>query len=82
MTSPIGDVNNNISVGIAMAYKLDGRGSILHNVLTSFWTQPVSTEDFLSQGVKWPVREGDYSPTPSAEAKNEGAISPLPHTPS
>jgi hypothetical protein len=35
---------------------------------------------FLSPGVKWPGREADHSSPSSAEAKNGGAIPPLPHT--
>jgi hypothetical protein len=34
----------------------------------------------FSRGVKRPGREADYSPTPSAEVKNSGAIPLLPHT--
>jgi hypothetical protein len=34
----------------------------------------------LSVRVKWPGHEADRSPPSSAEVKNSGAISPLPHT--
>jgi hypothetical protein len=34
----------------------------------------------LSEGVKWPGREADHSPPSSDEVKNDGSITPPPHT--
>jgi hypothetical protein len=44
-------------------------------------TQPIIWVPWaISLGVKRPVREGDPSPSSSAEVKNDGAIPSLPHT--
>jgi hypothetical protein len=69
----------------------DGRGSIpgreyfilLHRVQTSSGVHPASYlmgTGAYSLGVKRLGREVDRSLPPSAEVKNGGAISPLPHT--
>jgi hypothetical protein len=79
------------SVGIAMDYGLDGRGSIpgggsdssLLSVQTGSGAHPASypmgTGD-LSLGVNRPRREDDRSPPSSSEVKNAGAVPPLSHT--
>jgi hypothetical protein len=74
-----------------MGYRLDGqgllpgRGMIFHYspafILALGPTQPPVqwVLGALSSGVMWVGYEADYSPS-SAEIKNGGAISPLPHT--
>jgi hypothetical protein len=53
--------------------------SLLHSVESGPGAHPVSCiVGALSLGVKRPVREADDSPPSSSEAKNDGAISPLP----
>jgi hypothetical protein len=73
-----------IAVGIAMGYVLDGRGSIPSRGKIFFptpqhpdwlWAHPASSE-YL--GVRQPGSEADHSPPSSTEAKNGGAIHPLP----
>jgi hypothetical protein len=73
------DVN---SVGIAMGYRLDGRGSILgrdkiSSLLHSVQTGSGAHSASYSTGVKRPGREGDHSPPSIAEVKNDGPILPL-----
>jgi hypothetical protein len=58
------------SVGIAMGYELDDRGSISGRVKIFLFP----TESRLAAG-----RVADHSPPSSAEVKNGGAIPPLPH---
>jgi hypothetical protein len=53
----------------------------LHSVRTGSGAQPASYPMGtvgLSPGVRQQRREADHSPPPSAEAKNGGAMSPLP----
>jgi hypothetical protein len=77
--------NEHSSVGIEMAYVLDGHGSIpgtarnfslLHSIQIGSGahraTYPMGT------GVTRLWREADHSPPSSAEVKNGGAIPPLP----
>jgi hypothetical protein len=79
------------SVGIAMGYGLDSRGSIPGRCKIFFFstvstlalgpTQPPIqwVPGVLSLGVKRLGREADHSPPSSAEVKNCGAVPPLPH---
>jgi hypothetical protein len=60
--------NSDSSVGIATSYGLDGRGSV-----------PGKVPGVLSPGDKLSDRETLHSHPSSAEAKNGGAIPPLPH---
>jgi hypothetical protein len=73
------------SVCGATGYGLDGRGSIPDRGKEFFsaaqrpdrlWCPP----SLLSNGVEWPDREADHLHPSSAEAKNGGAVCPLPHT--
>jgi hypothetical protein len=80
------------SVVIATSYGLDGPGSIPGRVKRIFpslvsrpnrkLTQPLlqSVPGVLSQGLKRPGREADYSRASSAEVKNAVTIPPLPQT--
>jgi hypothetical protein len=88
--------NNNrsreISVGMATGYGLDGLGSIPGSARFFFspqlpdrlWGPPsLLYNEYrgpLSPGVKRRRREADHSPPSNAEAKNGGAIPPLPNT--
>jgi hypothetical protein len=76
--------NRDRSVGIATDCGLDGRGSIpqrgnkfslLHSVQTGTEAHPVPFPE-----VKLSRREAYSSPPSSAEFKNGGAVTPLPHT--
>jgi hypothetical protein len=80
------------SVGIATGYGLDGWCSIPGGGMRFFFS-PLSIPALgptqspiqwvpgaLSLHVKQPGREADNSPPSSAEVKNGGAITPLPHT--
>jgi hypothetical protein len=79
-------------VGIAMGYGLDGSGSIpgRGNIfLFSIASRPALgptqppiqwVPRALFPGVKRSVCEADHSPPSRAEVKNDGTISPLPHT--
>jgi hypothetical protein len=80
-------------VTFRMGYGLDGRGSILGKIKRLIFTEsrealgptqpPIQWVPWaISPGVKRPGREADHSPPSSAEVKNSGATSPLPHTPS
>jgi hypothetical protein len=74
-----------------MGYGVDDWGSITGRGKKIFstpqgpdrlWTQPsVLTKMYWVSfpGVKWPGREDNHSPPPSAEARNSEAITPLPH---
>jgi hypothetical protein len=58
--------------------------SPLHSVQTDSGAHPTSypmSTGGSFPGVKRPVREAVHSPPTSAEVKNGGATSPLPHTP-
>jgi hypothetical protein len=68
-------------------YGLDRRGSItgrdkrfsrFHSVHTGSEALPASYQ--ISFGANLPGLETDNSPPSSAEAKNDGAVTPLPHT--
>jgi hypothetical protein len=67
-------------VGISTGYGLDGLGSILFSIFsqTGSGARPTS---YLKRyrGVKLAGSEADHSPPSSAEVKNGGTISPLPH---
>jgi hypothetical protein len=54
--------------------------SLLYNVQTNSGAHPASYPMGIGGSLKRPGREADYSPPSSAEAKNGGAIQPLPHT--
>jgi hypothetical protein len=81
----------NCSVGVAMGYGLDGRGSISGRVkvfLFSTASRPAlgPTRSRIQRipgtffpGVKRPGREANHSPPTNTEVKNGGAILPLPH---
>jgi len=48
-----------------------GQGFFSHHVQTGSGAHPASyTMETSSQGVKWPVREADHSPSTSVEIKN------------
>jgi hypothetical protein len=81
------------SLGIVANCGMDGRGSVpgrgerffVFSIVSR--PSPGSTRHplqwvpgALSLGVKRSVRKADRSPPSSAEVKNGGAISPLPHT--
>jgi hypothetical protein len=79
------------SVGIAIGYELDGRGSVSGRCKRLFSTpknpaleptQPPIQQVLaaVSPGIKRPGREADQSPPSSAKVKNSGAIPPLRHT--
>jgi hypothetical protein len=53
--------------------------SVSRFVFVSMASYPICTGGDCP-GVKRPGCEADYSPSSSAEVKNGGAISPLPHT--
>jgi hypothetical protein len=86
--------SRNSSVGTATGYELDGRGSIAGGgKIVLFSAAPIPalapTQSpiqwilgALSQEVKRQEREADHSPPSSADVKNDGAISALPHAPS
>jgi hypothetical protein len=76
-------------VDIAIGYELDGLGSIPGSAL--FFYSPLRPDRYLGPpslssnryrgsfvGVKWPESDVEHSPPSSAEAKNGGAIPPLP----
>jgi hypothetical protein len=79
------------SFAIAMSYRLYGRGSRWEQKIFLYLTSvqtgsgahsasyPMDT-GVHSAGLKGLGREADHSPPSSAEAKNDGAISSLPHT--
>jgi hypothetical protein len=71
-----------------MGYGLDGEGSIPsrardfslpQSTQTGSGSHPASYPMGLSTGVKRQEREADYSPPPTAEVKNGGAIPPFCH---
>jgi hypothetical protein len=70
------------SIGIAIGCGLDGRGSILVRSKRSSRQALRLTQPSIkwAPGVKRPGLEADNLPPSSAEIKNGGAISPLPHT--
>jgi hypothetical protein len=79
------------SVGTATSYGLDGRGSIPgKGKIFLFFTAPRPALGPTQPHIQWvpraispgKEREADHSPPSSAEVKNDGAIPPLPHTPS
>jgi hypothetical protein len=81
------------SIGIATGYELGDRGSIpgrgkrlsIPERSDRLWGPPSllsnGYQKFFPWGVKRQRREADHSPPSGAEIKN-GAIPPLPHTPS
>jgi hypothetical protein len=75
-----------ISVGIAMGYRLDGRGSIPGRGKISFSSGRPTHPSIqwvpgaISLRVYRPGREADHSLPSSAEVKNSGVIPPLPRT--
>jgi hypothetical protein len=78
--------SRDISAGIAQGYGLDSRGSIRGGGKTFLFTIASRPALGPSQppiqwvpGVTRPGREADQSPPFSAEAKNGGAILPLPY---
>jgi hypothetical protein len=86
--------SRNSSVGIALAYWLDDRGSrvrmpagagnfsLHHRIQTDSGAHPafypMDNRGSFPGGVKRPGREADHSPPPSTEVKKCLEISPLP----
>jgi hypothetical protein len=80
------------SVGTAMGYRMEGRGSIPGRGTRFFsashrqdrlWGYPASyplSTEASSQEVKRPGREADHSPLSSAEVKKDGTTPPIPIT--
>jgi hypothetical protein len=71
-------VSGGKSVDIAPGYRLDGCSSIPGRDMTFFFISH-SLHNVFGRGVKRPGHEADHSPPSSADVKNGGAVSPLPH---
>jgi hypothetical protein len=74
------------SVSIEMGYGLDGAGSIpvrgkifLFSTVSRLVLWPTHPPLKWVPGVKWQGYEADHSVPSSAEVKNGGAMTPLPH---